>query len=70
VTLHDAAGEVVWEGSLVPGREVTDLPANHPHVLTWGALDMLDPIADGASSGTAGEAVTETATRRRAAKEG
>ncbi|CAA0086909.1 Uncharacterised protein [Starkeya nomas] len=35
VTLHDAAGAVAWEGSLVPGREATGLPPDHPFVVGW-----------------------------------
>ena len=71
VTLHDAAGEVVWEGSLVPGREVPGLPVAHPHVATWIGGHLLEPVAEATPTEDAPTDVpTETTTRRRAAKEG
>lgn len=65
VTLQDAKCAVLWEGALVPGRTVTGLPADHPHVVSWIALDMLVPVAGEAPS----EPPAEPVTRRRSAKE-
>lgn len=59
VSLHDAAGAVVWEGTLAPGRTVEDLPADHPLVAAW--LDQRLLVAgDAAASDT-----TETSPRRK-----
>ncbi|HEY9212062.1 MAG TPA: hypothetical protein VIQ29_04315 [Ancylobacter sp.] len=45
VSLHDAAGAVIWEGNLAPGRPVKDLPVDHPHVAAWVAGKLLEPLA-------------------------
>lgn len=41
LTLHDAGGAVVWDGMLHPGKTYTDLPPDHPHVVSFVAGGLL-----------------------------
>ncbi|MCJ8142965.1 hypothetical protein MKI84_08550 [Ancylobacter sp. A5.8] len=65
-SLQDAQGVVLWEGQLVPGRKVTGLPVDHPHVAQWVGARLLEPVAIDAPA----EPAAEPAIRRRATKEG
>lgn len=58
VTLHDDAGGIAWEGTLVPGRAASGLPDGHPFVLSW--------IDAGLLKSAPGE--TEAGSRRKTAR--
>ena len=63
VTLHDAAGEVVWEGNLFPGVPGAGLPLDHPIVAGWIAQQML--TAGDARPSNETETAGETGQRRK-----
>lgn len=65
LTLTDASGTVVFDGMLHPGKPCT-LPADHPHVESFVAGRLLEPVP---AEATADPEKTEAATKRRPLKE-